>query len=117
LPKFSAAARKRLESHAWPGNVRELRNLMERLAYLSSGERIEAEDLAFILSPAAGTPSLVDAGLNLGDATHEFQRKYIQQSIERARGNVSQAAKNLGVHRSNLYRKMRQLGMETSEEE
>jgi Nif-specific regulatory protein len=117
MPRFSAAARKRLESHTWPGNVRELRNLMERLAYLTSGERIEAEDLAFILSPGAGAPSLIDAGLNLGDATHEFQRKYIQQSIERARGNVSQAAKNLGVHRSNLYRKMRQLGMETSEEE
>jgi len=117
LPKFTAAARKRLESHTWPGNVRELRNLMERLAYLTSGDRIEAEDLAFILSPAAGTPSLVDAGLDLSAATHEFQRKYIQQSIERARGNVSQAAKNLGVHRSNLYRKMRQLGMETSEEE
>ena len=50
--KFSAAARSRLEGHAWPGNVRELRNLMERLAYLHAGERIEAEDLAFILSPA-----------------------------------------------------------------
>lgn len=116
-PRFTAAARKRLESHTWPGNVRELRNLMERLAYLSSGDKIDADDLAFILSPASATPSLVDAGLNLNEATHLFQQNYIQQSIERARGNVSQAAKNLGVHRSNLYRKMRQLGMETSEEE
>jgi Nif-specific regulatory protein len=114
--KFTAAARKRLESHTWPGNVRELRNLMERLAYLSSGDRIEAEDLAFILSPATSSPSLVADGLPLGDATHEFQRKYIQQSIDRSRGNVSQAARNLGVHRSNLYRKMRQLGMETGDE-
>src|SRR5437867_4364998 len=71
VPKFSAAARKRLESHTWPGNVRELRNLMERLAYLSSGERIEAEDLAFILSPAATSPGIIGAGLNLNDATHE----------------------------------------------
>jgi Nif-specific regulatory protein len=115
-PKISAAARKRLESHTWPGNVRELRNLMERLAYLTFGEKIEAEDLAFILSPGAATPALVDAGLSLNDATHEFQKTYIQQSIDRARGNVSQAAKNLGVHRSNLYRKMRQLGMETDED-
>jgi Nif-specific regulatory protein len=116
VPKFSAAARKRLESHPWPGNVRELRNLMERLAYLSSGDRIEAEDLAFILSPASTAPSLVAEGLPLTDATQDFQRKYIQQSIDRARGNVSLAARNLGVHRSNLYRKMRQLGMETGEE-
>ncbi len=117
VPKFTAAARKRLVSHTWPGNVRELRNLMERLAYLSAGEKIDAEDLAFILSPAASTPSLIDAGLNLNDATHQFQQKYIEQSIARARGNVSQAAQNLGVHRSNLYRKMRQLGMETGEED
>jgi Nif-specific regulatory protein len=116
VPKFSAAARKRLESHTWPGNVRELRNLMERLAYLTTGERIEAEDLAFILSPSAGTQAAIGAGLNLNDATHEFQRKHVQQAIDAARGNVSQAAKNLGVHRSNLYRKMRQLGMETTEE-
>jgi Nif-specific regulatory protein len=117
VPKFSAAARKRLESHTWPGNVRELRNLMERLAYLTTGDRIEAEDLAFILSPSAGTPAAIGAGLNLNDATHEFQRKHVQQAIDTARGNVSQAAKNLGVHRSNLYRKMRQLGMETDEED
>jgi Nif-specific regulatory protein len=117
VPKFSAAARKRLESHTWPGNVRELRNLMERLAYLSSGDKIEAEDLAFILSPSDAPAALIGAGLNLNDATHEFQRKHIQQAIDAARGNVSQAAKNLGVHRSNLYRKMRQLGMETDEAE
>jgi Nif-specific regulatory protein len=114
-PKFSAAARKRLEIHTWPGNVRELRNLMERLAYLSSGDRIEAEELAFILSPVGSTPSMIGAGRDLNDATHEFQSKYIQQAIDAARGNVSQAAKTLGVHRSNLYRKMRQLGMETDE--
>jgi len=113
--KFTAAARKRLESHTWPGNVRELRNLMERLAYLSTGDRIEAEDLAFILSPSSTGASLVADGLQLNEATYEFQRKYIQQSIDRSRGNVSQAARNLGVHRSNLYRKMRQLGMETDE--
>ena len=51
VPELSAAARKRLAEHRWPGNVRELRNLMERLAYLTAGDRIEAEDLAFILSP------------------------------------------------------------------
>jgi Nif-specific regulatory protein len=116
-PKLTAAAKKRLLSHTWPGNVRELRNLMERLVYLTAGERIEAEDLAFILSPSAAPMSLVDAGLSLNEATHQFQRRYIEQSIERARGNVSQAAKNLGVHRSNLYRKMDQLGMETNEAE
>jgi Nif-specific regulatory protein len=90
---------------------------MERLAYLSSAEKIEAEELAFILSPASGGPSLVGAGQSLGNATDQFQIEYIRQSVERARGNVSLAAKNLGVHRSNLYRKMRQLGMATDDQD
>ncbi len=118
VPKFAAAARKRLFSHAWPGNVRELRNLMERLVYLTTGDRVEADDLAFILSPGGGdSGGVVEVGLPLGDATRRFQQHYIQQSIDRARGNVSQAAKTLGVHRSNLYRKMRQLGMDTGDGE
>lgn len=116
-PRLSASARKRLISHTWPGNVRELRNLAERLAYLSADEKIEAEDLAFILSPTNAGAAAIGEGLTLNDATDQFQTEYIKQSIARARGNVSLAAKNLGVHRSNLYRKMRQLGMATDDTE
>ncbi len=114
--KFSAAARTRLESHAWPGNIRELRNLMERLAYLSTGDKIEADDLAFILSPGGESPALVATDLPLAEATDRFQIEYIKKNIERAGGNMSEAAKRMGLHRSNLYRKMRQLGMHTDEE-
>jgi Nif-specific regulatory protein len=113
--KFSAAARTRLEGHSWPGNVRELRNLMERLAYLLPGERVEADDLAFILSPAGELPALVGLDLPLARATDAFQIEYIKKNIERARGNMSEAAKRMGLHRSNLYRKMRQLGMQPHE--
>jgi Nif-specific regulatory protein len=113
--KISAAARKRLEAHNWPGNVRELRNLMERLAYLHPGERVEAEDLAFILATAGEGPALVGLDLPLSQATDTFQIEYIKKNIERARGNMSEAAKRMGLHRSNLYRKMRQLGMQVSE--
>jgi Nif-specific regulatory protein len=114
--KLSAAARTRLVGHGWPGNVRELRNLMERLAYLLPGERIEAEDVAFILSPAGEPPPLVGIDLPLARATDQFQVEYIKRNIERARGNMSEAAKRMGLHRSNLYRKMRQLGMQATEE-
>ncbi|HBO44899.1 MAG TPA: sigma-54-dependent Fis family transcriptional regulator, partial [Planctomycetaceae bacterium] len=120
MPQFSATAERRLRDHAWPGNVRELRNLMERLAYLSSEDRIDADDLAFILSPGR-TPG--DLGFRVADdkslsqATGEFQVEFIRRAIERAGGNVSRAASRLGLHRSNLYRKMRQLGMETELEE
>lgn len=113
-PTLSAAAKKRLLEHPWPGNVRELRNLMERLAYLSTEDRIEADELAFILSPRGRLPSSVESGLSLSNATNRFQAEYIRDQIAHADGNMSLAASKLGLHRSNLYRKMRQLGMDES---
>ena len=113
-PQLAAAAKKRLMEHPWPGNIRELRNLMERLAYLSTSDRIEAEDLAFILSPRGPAPLAADLGQPLVDATNRFQIEYIHRQIEQSGGNMSLAATRLGLHRSNLYRKMRQLGMETT---
>jgi transcriptional regulator with GAF, ATPase, and Fis domain len=110
-PELSAAASKRLEAHTWPGNVRELRNLMERLAYLSPEDRVEAEDLAFILAPRGDTPLVTNFDQTLAGATAEFQMEYIKRAIEQAGRNMSQAASQLGLHRSNLYRKMRQLDM------
>ena len=113
MPKLSVAARRRLETHSWPGNVRELRNLMERIAYLHPSDKIEAEDVAFVLAPtgAMSALALVPGELPLSEATDRFQAEHIQQAIRRAGGNMSEAAGLLGLHRSNLYRKMRQLGM------
>lgn len=116
LPRFSAAARKRLLAHSWPGNVRELRNLMERLAYLSQGDKIDADELAFILAPDSQSPAIFSLDLPLTEATRRFQIEYITKHIESARGNMTDAAARLGLHRSNLYRKMRQLGMKTGDE-
>ena len=112
MPRFTAAASGRLRSHTWPGNVRELRNVMERLAYLTEGDVIESDDLAFILVAANEAAPLVSAELPLADATDRFQADYIRRVVAAAAGNMSAAAKRLGLHRSNLYRKMRQLGME-----
>jgi transcriptional regulator with GAF, ATPase, and Fis domain len=113
-PTLTAAAKKRLEAHAWPGNIRELRNAMERLAYLCSSDKIEPEDLAFILAAAGEVAPPVPDDLSLAEATDEFQKTYIRRSIDRTGGNMSEAAERLGLHRSNLYRKMRQLGMPTT---
>jgi Nif-specific regulatory protein len=115
-PRLSRAAQQRLRQHAWPGNVRELRNLMERLAYLNPNDVIEAEDLAFIMSPPRDGMAMVSLDLGLPEATRQFQMEYIRKHLAAAGGSMSDAARNLGLHRSNLYRKMRQLGMETDEE-
>jgi Nif-specific regulatory protein len=116
VPTFTAAAKKRLLAHPWPGNVRELRNLMERLAYLTSGDKIDADELEFILSPDPDATRLFSGELPLSEATRQFQVDYIQQQIHRARGNMTDAATRLGLHRSNLYRKMRQLDMDVADE-
>jgi transcriptional regulator with GAF, ATPase, and Fis domain len=110
-PKFSAAARRRLLAHTWPGNVRELRNLTERLAYLTTGDTVEVEDLVLIESGASDAERLAELHGSLAEATRDFQQHYIRKTIDASRGNMSGAAKRLGLHRSNLYRKMRQLGM------
>jgi Nif-specific regulatory protein len=117
-PQFTAAARKRLLSHTWPGNVRELRNLMERLAYLAEGDKIDADELAFIISPRGATaPGVLSLDLSLNAATQRFQAEYVTRQIEAAAGNMTLAAERLGLHRSNLYRKMHQLGMLTDEDD
>ena len=114
VPKLAAAAKKRLRMHTWPGNIRELRNLMERVAYLSQNDRVEAEDLAFILTPGAEPQAEWESlEMPLADATSRFQVDYISRMIDRSRGNMSEAAQRLGLHRSNLYRKMKQLDMHT----
>ncbi len=111
--RLTAAARKRLLQHAWPGNVRELRNLMERIAYLSEGDKVDVDQLAFVLSPSGKGKGWLPDGVSLAEATHEFQTQYIEKQIRRARGNITSAADRLGLHRANLYRKMHQLGMRT----
>ena len=109
-PELSSAARKRLLQHPWPGNIRELRNMMERLAFLTDGDRVEPSDLAFSQAPESAETG-ISMDLPLADATREFQIEYIRQHIERAGGNMTEAAQRMGLHRSNLYRKMKQLGI------
>jgi transcriptional regulator with GAF, ATPase, and Fis domain len=113
IPRLTADARRRLTSHHWPGNVRELRNLMERLAYLSPADEIAADDPALVFIPSRGPAALMSDGRSLSEATDQFQIQYIQQAVDRSRGSMQRAADELGLHRSNLYRKMRQLGMAT----
>ncbi len=116
VPLLLPSARQALKSHSWPGNIRELRNTIERVCYLCNEDQIGADDLMLTASGASPPPSRSEFSGTLGDATRDFQVEYIQQAIDACRGNMTDAAANLGLHRSNLYRKMRQLGMPTSGE-
>ena len=72
---------------------------------------MEPEDLAFILSPQSDHAKLPALDLGLDAATREFQRDFIRRTIQHVTDNMTDAAKMLGLHRSNLYRKMKQLEM------
>ncbi|MCA9209931.1 MAG: sigma-54-dependent Fis family transcriptional regulator, partial [Planctomycetales bacterium] len=113
--KFSANAKKRLVQHSWPGNVREMRNLMERIAYLGGNDVISSDELTFTASPSGESVDKSRLEQTLTDATRDFQIDYILQQIEIARGNMSEAARRMGLHRTNLYRKIHQLGMKVDD--
>lgn len=113
-PNLAASAKRRLLAHDWPGNVRELRNVIERIAYLTTEETIEDSHIDFVRSPRSNpsqNTNEIDLTQSLAEATADFQIRYIDQQIKAAHRNITQAAERMGLQRSNLYRKMKQLGM------
>jgi DNA-binding NtrC family response regulator len=106
VPFLSADALAALAGYAWPGNVRELENLMERLAVLVRGDRIEVHDLPDPLR-AAARPA---AGGRLADV----ERTRIEDVLAACRGNKKLAASRLGIHRSTLYAKLLRYGVSGS---
>lgn len=116
-PEWSAPAKRRLSAHEWPGNVRELRNVVERIAYLTTEDVIEEEQVDFVRSPRMerSETSALDTSQTLAEATEKFQTQFIEQHIIAAGKNVTLAAEKLGLQRSNLYRKMKLLGMKPPE--
>lgn len=93
---FSAGAEKALLDYPWPGNVRELENKVRRAVILSLGNRISPYDLG--LEQAASGKKLT-----LQQVREQAESKHIQEALARHQGNVSSAAKDLGVSRTTLY--------------
>ena len=115
-PVLTDGAKARLINHAWPGNVRELRNLMERIAFLNVADSVSEDELSFANSQTSDAAGIeAPLGLSLARATDDFQSRYIERTIDATNGAMTEVAKRLGLHRSNLYRKMRQLGMNPRE--
>jgi two-component system nitrogen regulation response regulator NtrX len=113
-----------LEEYSWPGNVRELRNLMERAVILVPGPMIRASDLSDWLVPVTRAPAAAsdDDAEEEGASTlrEEIERREagtILRVLEEVRWNVTQAAAQLGVDRTNLHRKMRKYGIRRSTKE
>ena len=92
-----------LTSYDWPGNIRELRNIIERMVVMSSETVLTSDDIPKdIILKGEGTGALLDQNVNIQDAEKEL----IIQKLKRFSGNKSKAAKELGISRRTLYRKL-----------
>ena len=100
-----------LDDYHWPGNVRELRNLVERVVILNPQTRIDARHIPLNPQRKPAADRIGERYGSLQDVREAAERDYIQKKLEEASGNVSRTAELLGLERSNLYRKMRALGI------
>jgi two-component system nitrogen regulation response regulator NtrX len=114
-PTLTPKAMECLESYSWPGNVRELRNIMERFIIMYPHRRIDVFELPdSILRRTVLTEAEPEEASTLQSAREQFERGFILQKLAEHKGNVTRAAQALGIERSHLYRKMRQLGISYS---
>ncbi|HSB21163.1 MAG TPA: sigma 54-interacting transcriptional regulator, partial [Anaeromyxobacteraceae bacterium] len=103
LEGVSADALAALMSHSWPGNVRELRNVLERGAVVAQGSVIQIGDLG--LRPTGAAPGGKDRVEP--PSLDEIERRHVVEVLSFTGGNVTQAARILGIDRVTLYNKMR----------
>ena len=96
-----------LESYGWPGNARELRNVVERMAILTTGDRItrDAVPVEVRVQREAGPKSTIQ------EARESAEREHILRALEESNWNVSGAARALGMERTNLHKRIRALGL------
>ena len=106
------AAMEKLTAYHWPGNVRELENVIERSLVMAKGTELDAADIKLESAPRAKPQSethFLPEGMNL-DA---YEQEIIRESLRRADGNKSQAARLLGLTRNALRYRLTQMGLES----
>jgi two-component system response regulator HydG len=97
---------KRLEKHNWPGNIRELQHAVERAVIMSDENVLQPHDF-FLSHQESGSGDFVSSNLNL----EETEKMLIRKVIDKHGGNISRAAKELGLTRASLYRRIEKYGL------
>ena len=112
--ELTSEAYRVLQEYHWPGNVRELRNLMERMVIMNPQVRIDSRHIPLPRSrPSAERPA--EGFGSLQEVRAAVEKDYILRKLDETNGNVTRAAELLGLERSNLYRKMKTLGIAPKE--
>ncbi len=112
---FSVPAQNALRQYGWPGNLKELQNLIQRLLILGSGEVSDIEIkniLVKTMNPMAKKETEIDTSVLLKEAKDRLEASYLSQLLRETGGNVSETAKRSGMDRTNLYRKLKSLGID-----
>jgi|RhiMetdeSRZDD1v2_1073273.scaffolds.fasta_scaffold117204_4 Nif-specific regulatory protein len=114
-PGMNAQARELLLAHAWPGNIRELQNAIERALIRAAGELISAEHLGIVPRPRDVTiPAVTSPPMEAVTAVltiAEQERRMISDALRRTKGNKTRAAAALGLSPTQLFRRLRRLGV------
>lgn len=109
ISKISDAALSRMSKHPWPGNIRELQHALERAIILSNSNVLQPEDFNLSVSAAKETDS---AALSLDQFNlDEVEKLLIRKVLKKFNGNITQAASELGLTRSSLYRRLEKHGL------
>ena len=106
IKKIAANTLKKLQKYSWPGNIRELQHAIERAVIMSEGSVLNPEDF-FFLSEKADVKRDLSENFNLD----EVEKIVIQKAINKHSGNISKAAKELGLTRASLYRRLEKHGL------
>ena len=106
-----AAAMRALLDHAWPGNIRELEHAIERGLLLARGDAITVADLPPELSASSGATEHGGGEGRYRKARDAWERKFLEDLLREAGGNVAKAAELAGIHRSTLYEKLTRYGL------
>ena len=111
---FSAEAKRELCARHYPGNIRQLRNIVERLAIMSEGTTIGADALGNDggMGDDPRAAAIFSRPRTLGAAKDELERLYVKTQLELNQWDISKTAEILGIQRTNLHRKIKQLGIE-----
>ena len=108
--RLASRAHEFLRQLRWSGNVRELRNLMERLVILTPNEVVGQEDVMRLLQ-IRGMKREESGAMPLRQARARFEHDYITAVLQHHHGRIADAARVLGIQRTNLYRKIRRLNL------
>jgi len=102
----------RLSSHSWPGNVRELKNFIEKMVVLTEPEEVRAADILPFFENANCSPGAPRfKNLTLHEAKERFEREFIREQLEESSWNITRTAKKLGIPRTYLHKKVKQMGL------